>query len=112
MSFNMVARLFSAFEPSYGLTRVVFATGALLVTVCRANCLFIIRHSFTKIIKTVQQSIKIEIESIINPENKNFTNLLIRLITIILCINLVGIMPYTFTRTTHISFTFPLAIRV
>ena len=108
----MVTRLFSAFEPSYSITRVVFITSLIIIFIFPKTCIFRLSHSHLYFINTIQNKIKRELEAIINPDNKNFTNVLIGLIVMLLCINLVGIIPYTFTRTTHISFTFSLAIRV
>lgn len=96
----------------------IFLTNSIIILLLVAIYLFIFIKILNKFIPNVYQQVfegiyNVVIELVysnIGKKGKDFIPLIFTIFFLLLCCNLIGIIPYSFTITSHLSITFYLAL--
>lgn len=108
---NMITRLFSSFDPLGGFSGINFFILLITSTIPLSLRIFTLSARSLNIYKNINTLLEREISSSIpNKNKKGKINILLRLFCLILTLNLRGLLPYIFTLTAQILFTFSLAL--
>jgi len=109
----MITNLFSIFDPSTKILNINLSINwlsILFILIIIPNIYWLIpnniNYMYIKIINTLFNEFKI----ILKKKNNNFNLLFISLFIFILINNFLGLFPYIFTRTRHLSINLTLAI--
>nr|AXS65544.1 ATP synthase F0 subunit 6 [Tenebrionoidea sp. 18 KM-2017] len=106
----MMSNLFSTFDPSSNWNTSLNWTSSLIGLILMPSSFWFIPNRFhilwTKILLTLHK----EFKTLLNPTMKGSTLLFISLFTFILMNNFLGLFPYIFTSTSHMSMTLALAL--
>lgn len=107
--FIMIPRLFSVFDPacfySYQLNWISLFCGLIIIPLRY----WLVSNRITKFTNLVIRVITKEFTLLLGPSSINLVYISLLLFVSILLNNVVGILPHTFTATTHISFCFRTA---
>lgn len=109
---NMINRLFRSFDP---IGRILSLNYIVLACVFLTPIFITFFFKQTRSLKLITENILTKIEeelrsSINNQNKKGKIILLLGLFIFVLLLNIIGLIPYVFTITAHISFTFSLAL--
>lgn len=114
----MITNLFSIFDPS---TNFLFSLSLnwisiFLLLLFIPNIFWLIPNNLNILFKTLTNLLNNEFKIIIKKNNNNFNLIFISLFIFILINNFIGLFPFIFTRTRHLSvnlsLTFPLWIGI
>lgn len=108
----MITNLFSIFDPS---TKLIFNFSLnwfsiILFTLLIPNLFWLIPNNINLIYYKLLNNLFNEFKIIIKKKNNNFNLLFISLFIFILINNFIGLFPYIFTRTRHLSINLILAL--
>nr|UZT27003.1 ATP synthase F0 subunit 6 [Xylosandrus sp.] len=106
----MMANLFSSFDPSSFPSFYLNWTSSMMILLIPSMFWFIPsrwNYLWILLISTMHKEFKILIKS---PMNKGSTLLFTSLFTFIMMNNLMGLFPYIFTSSSHMSFTLALSL--
>ena len=110
----MITNLFSIFDPS---TNFIFKISlnwisiiCLLITIPQS--FWLIPNNFNLIYNKILYTLFNEFKIIIKKKNNNFNLIFISLFIFIIINNFIGLFPYIFTRTRHLSINLTLAIPI
>lgn len=106
----MITNLFSTFDPatsiniSFNWIRTIIGIRLIPIT------FWITPSRYNIILKNIHIKLHQEFQVLIGPHNTGFTLIFISLFTFILLNNLLGLLPYIFTRSSHLTYTLTLAL--
>lgn len=109
----MITNLFSIFDPS---TKIILLnlslnwSSIILLLLIIPNIFWLIPNNFNLIFLKLTNILNNEFKIIIKKKNNNFNLIFISLFIIIIINNFIGLFPYIFTRTRHLSINLALAI--
>jgi ATP synthase subunit 6 len=108
---NMINRLFSSFDPSLRLFSLNYLSFSLPLIALLINKIYIIVNRLHKITQNSYIFLLEEMKASLPKENtKGKIIILLSLFYIIIIINVLGLFPYVFTLTAHLSLTLSLAL--
>lgn len=108
----MITNLFSIFDPSTNLLILNLSLNWLsifFILLLIPNIYWLIPNNLNLIYKKILNILFNEFKIIIKKKNNNFTLLFISLFIFILINNFLGLFPFIFTRTRHLSINLTLA---
>lgn len=107
----MITNLFSIFDPSTRINLSLNWLSALILIIFIPSLFWItpnnINFIYIKITKTLYNEYKVIIR---NNKNNNFTLIFVSLFIFIILNNFLGLFPYIFTRTSHLTLNLTLAL--
>lgn len=107
----MITNLFSRFDPSTSIFLPFNWTRALVILVVLTPLYWKIPNNKTIVVRAVTQKLHQEFKTLIGQTTKNGATLLfISLFILILINNLIGLFPYIFTASRHLTITLSLAL--
>lgn len=106
----MIRNLFSSFDPSRNFFLPLNWLSSLLFILFFPYIFWVIPSRYNIIWNKITLTLHKEFKIILSPNYKGRTIIFIRLFTIILINNFLGLFPYIFTRTRHIVITLSLAL--
>nr|ACT80183.1 ATP synthase F0 subunit 6 [Asphondylia rosetta] len=107
----MMNNIFSMFDPSTNLFIIPMNwIIMLLIILFLPNNFWLINNNFTLIFKKIFSLMYNEFKIILNNKINNFNLFFISLFMMISLYNFMGLFPYIFTSTSHLSINFSLAI--
>lgn len=108
----MITNLFSTFDPATNLKLSINWLRTFIIIIIIPSIYWIIpgrQHLFyQKIIIHLYN----EFKTLLGKPNQKFNLILVRLFTFILMNNIIGLLPYIFTRRRHLSYTLSLALPI
>lgn len=105
----MITNLFSTFDPRTNLWSINWARTIIIIIIIPSTIWFI--PSRINIIWNLTiQTLHKEFKTLLGPKISGITLIFISLFTLILFNNFIGLFPYIFTRSRHLSFTLTLAL--
>jgi len=108
---NMINRLFSSFDPALRTLSLNYISVLIPLIILARNKVWILTNRVNITRKNTFLFLTEEIKMSLPSENtKGKINILISLFWIILLINVLGLFPYIFTITTHLTLTLGLAL--
>nr|AXS65373.1 ATP synthase F0 subunit 6 [Bostrichoidea sp. 9 KM-2017] len=105
----MMTNLFSTFDPSTQSLSLNWLSSMLIVLTLPMSFWLIPSRNFMIWVK-ITKTLHYEFKTLIGPTNKGMTLMFISLFSIILINNFMGLFPYIFTSTSHLTFTLTLAL--
>lgn len=107
----MIISLFSSFDPLGGFLNLNFFILLISASVPLTLRIFILPTRSLNLTKNINSLLERELASSIpNKNKKGKINILLSLFSLVLILNLRGLIPYIFTLTAQILFTFSLAL--
>nr|YP_009971829.1 ATP synthase F0 subunit 6 [Epipedocera atra]QNH68716.1 ATP synthase subunit 6 [Epipedocera atra] len=106
----MMANLFSSFDPSTNFNLSLNWFSALIGLFVIPQMLWLIPSRFSMLWVTVTSSLHKEFKMLIGEKTKGSTLIFISLFSLILFNNFMGLFPYVFTSTSHMTLTLTLAL--
>lgn len=108
----MITNLFSIFDPS---TKIIFNfslnwISLLIFLIIIPNIFWLIPNNINLIYRKLLNILFNEFKIIIKKKNNNFNLIFISLFIFIIINNFIGLFPYIFTRTRHLSINLTLSI--
>lgn len=108
----MITNLFSIFDPSTKLFIINLSLNWLsiiLLIILIPNTYWIIYNNLNLIYNKLLNILFNEFKIILKKKNENFNLIFISIFTIIIIFNFIGLFPYIFTRTRHLSINLSIA---
>lgn len=106
----MIANLFSSFDPSTNWNTSINWLRTLIGILIIPTSFWLIPSRLNILWIKITSSLHKEFKTLIGPKIKGATLIFISLFRLILFNNFLGLFPYIFTRTRHISLTLSLAL--
>lgn len=109
----MITNLFSIFDPATKILYINFSLNWLSITIIILlipNIYWLIPNNLNLIYRKILNLLFNEFKITIKKKNNNFNLLFISLFIFILVNNFLGLFPYIFTRTSHLSINLTLAL--
>lgn len=108
----MITNLFSSFDPATSIFTSINWLRSILGIIIIPSIYWIIPNRIRIIFNKLTISLQNEYNILLNNKSTNINILLIRLFIFIITNNIIGLLPYIFTRSRHISFTLTLALPI
>nr|ALO76147.1 ATP synthase F0 subunit 6 [Anobiinae sp. GENSP01] len=105
----MMTNLFSTFDPSTQYLSLNWLS-SILPFIIIPSMLWLIPSRFMMMFLTISNILHKEFKTLIGPKNKGMTLMFISLFLLILINNFLGLFPYIFTATSHMTLTLTLAL--
>lgn len=105
----MITNLFSSFDPSTRMLLSMNWMSAIIFVLFFVSKFWVKPNSTKYVISIILESLYNEFKIIVHA-NKYFRIILISLFIFIIVNNFIGLFPYIFTSTSHISISMPIAI--
>nr|UPL65225.1 ATPase subunit 6 [Scantius aegyptius rossii] len=106
----MMTNLFSAFDPATTKTLSLNWLSIILVMLLIPMNYWILPNKISFIKSSLMKKLTYEFKLLLGPTSKGFTLLFISLLLYIMINNLMGLLPYIFTGSSHMTFTLTLAL--
>jgi len=106
----MITNLFSIFDPSTNSLLTISWISIVLFIITITPTLWLNRSKINTILKKIKWILINEFETILGSKNKYFIIILISVFTFILFNNFIGLFPYIFNSTRHMSITLSVAL--
>jgi len=105
----MITNLFSTFDPCTGIFSINWIR-ILIILIIIPNNFWILNNKTTIIYKILLITIYKEIKTLI--KNKRSTLIIISIFILIIINNIIGLIPYIFTASSHLSFSLSIAMPI
>nr|YP_009485725.1 ATP synthase F0 subunit 6 [Scipinia horrida]AVZ00861.1 ATP synthase F0 subunit 6 [Scipinia horrida] len=106
----MMSNVFSTFDPATSMNMSTNWMSSIIMLMLIPNMYWIIPSRYNMIIKIMHSKLHEEFKAILGTENWGFSIMFVSLFMFILLNNLIGLLPYVFTSSSHLVFTLSLAL--
>nr|YP_009422174.1 ATP synthase F0 subunit 6 [Reduvius tenebrosus]AGO28024.1 ATP synthase F0 subunit 6 [Reduvius tenebrosus] len=106
----MMSNLFSTFDPATTINLSFNWTSTFLGFIIIPHLFWLIPSRYSSMIKMAYTKLHQEFKLLLGPNTMGFTILFISLFMFILMNNMMGLMPYVFTSSSHLVYTMTLAL--
>nr|WGT89709.1 ATP synthase F0 subunit 6 [Sclomina pallens] len=106
----MMSNVFSTFDPATSMSLSLNWTSTILVLFMIPSMYWLIPSRYNMITKIMYSKLHVEFKAILGSKNQAFSIMFITLFMFILMNNTVGLLPYMFTSSSHLTFTLSLAL--
>nr|QDI93911.1 ATP synthase F0 subunit 6 [Tuxedo drakei] len=106
----MMTNLFSTFDPSTSMKLSLNWTSTFIGLTIMPMMYWVIPSRVNMMFKILFHNLYKEFKNLLGSKSKGFNLLIISLFMFILFNNLMGLMPYIFTSSSHLTFTLALAL--
>nr|QDI93898.1 ATP synthase F0 subunit 6 [Tuxedo drakei] len=106
----MMTNLFSTFDPSTSMKSSLNWTSTFIGLTIMPMMYWVIPSRVNMMFKILFNNLYKEFKNLLGSKSKGFNLLIISLFMFILFNNLMGLMPYIFTSSSHLTFTLALAL--
>lgn len=109
----MITNLFSIFDPSTKIINLSISinwSSNIIFLIILPNLFWLIPNNFNILFFKILKLLNNEFKIIIKKKNNNFNLIFISLFILIIINNFIGLFPYIFTRTSHLSINLTLSL--
>lgn len=106
----MITNLFSTFDPSTSIYLSINWISTISCFLLIPLTYWILPNRLNIIFNLITNKLNEEFKILIGPNSKGITLLIISLFIFILINNIIGLLPYIFTRSSHLVFTLTIAL--
>nr|YP_009485647.1 ATP synthase F0 subunit 6 [Velinus nodipes]AVZ00783.1 ATP synthase F0 subunit 6 [Velinus nodipes] len=106
----MMSNVFSTFDPVTSMSTSMNWVSSMIVLTVIPSMYWMIPSRYNMIFKILHQKVHNEFKTILGIENLNLSIMFVSLFMLILMNNLLGLIPYVFTSSSHLVFTLSLAL--
>nr|UPL65924.1 ATPase subunit 6 [Helopeltis sp.] len=106
----MMTNLFSSFDPATSMYLSMNWLSSILGIMIIPSSFWIMPNRMSIMFNKISSSLTKEYNMLLNSKSSNMNMLLISLFMLIMFNNLMGLLPYIFTSSSHISFTLTMAL--
>nr|AKP94524.1 ATP synthase F0 subunit 6 [Macracanthopsis nodipes] len=106
----MMTNVFSTFDPATSMSMSMNWLSSLMVLIMIPSTFWIMPSRYNMIMKITYSKLHEEFKAIMGSNNQTFSIMFITLFMFILMNNMIGLLPYTFTSSSHLAFTLSLAL--
>nr|YP_009485712.1 ATP synthase F0 subunit 6 [Rhynocoris incertis]AVZ00848.1 ATP synthase F0 subunit 6 [Rhynocoris incertis] len=106
----MMSNVFSTFDPATSMSMSFNWISSMIVLIMIPSTFWLIPSRYNMIMKILHSKLHAEFTAILGSKNKMFSIMFISLFMFILMNNSVGMLPYVFTSSSHLTFTLSLAL--
>nr|YP_009433274.1 ATP synthase F0 subunit 6 [Carcinocoris binghami]AGO28043.1 ATP synthase F0 subunit 6 [Carcinocoris binghami] len=106
----MMTNLFSTFDPATSISASLNWTSTFIMLVILPYTFWMMPSRQSMVIKLIFNKLHQEFETLLSAKMKGMTILFISMFSFILMNNLMGLLPYVFTSSSHLVFTMTLAV--
>lgn len=105
----MITNLFSAFDPATSINTSLNWLRTIIGFIILPSIYWILPNRYITLLNLITKTLHNEFKILLGT-TKGFTLLFVSLFTFILFNNLIGLLPYVFTRSSHLAFTITIAL--
>lgn len=105
----MITNLFSSFDPRTNIWSLNWLR-TIIVLIIIPSRFWLIPSRYQIIWWTILKTLHIEFKTLLGPKRSGRTLIFLSLFSIIIFNNFIGLFPYVFTSTRHLSFTLTIAL--
>nr|YP_010596127.1 ATP synthase F0 subunit 6 [Acanthaspis pedestris]WAJ48459.1 ATP synthase F0 subunit 6 [Acanthaspis pedestris] len=106
----MMTNLFSTFDPATTINMSLNWTSTFLSFIMIPSSFWLIQSRYSSMIKLIYKKLYQEFKMLLGPNTLGFTIMFISMFMFILFNNMMGLLPYVFTSSSHLVYTMSLAI--
>nr|YP_009485621.1 ATP synthase F0 subunit 6 [Inara alboguttata]AVZ00757.1 ATP synthase F0 subunit 6 [Inara alboguttata] len=106
----MMTSLFSTFDPATTINTSLNWTSTFLVFIMIPSMFWLIPSRYFSIMKIAYMSLHKEFKTLLGKSSMGFSMMFISLFMFIFWNNIMGLLPYVFTSSSHLAFTLSLAL--
>nr|YP_010954466.1 ATP synthase F0 subunit 6 [Lisarda rhypara]WMV02029.1 ATP synthase F0 subunit 6 [Lisarda rhypara] len=106
----MMTNLFSTFDPTTSMNASLNWSSTFLMIFIVPPMFWLLPSRQISMFKLIYNQLHQEFKMLMGPKSTGFTILFISLFTFILTNNMMGLLPYVFTSSSHLVFTMSLAL--
>nr|YP_009472886.1 ATP synthase F0 subunit 6 [Acanthaspis ruficeps]AST10090.1 ATP synthase F0 subunit 6 [Acanthaspis ruficeps] len=106
----MMTNLFSTFDPATTINMSMNWLSTFLGLIMIPSSFWLIQSRFSSLIKLIYKKLHQEFKMLLGPNTMGFSIMFISLFAFILTNNMMGLLPYVFTSSSHLTYTLSLAI--
>nr|YP_009485608.1 ATP synthase F0 subunit 6 [Acanthaspis cincticrus]AVZ00744.1 ATP synthase F0 subunit 6 [Acanthaspis cincticrus] len=106
----MMTNLFSTFDPATSISLSMNWTSTFLGFLIIPSTYWLMPSRYSSMIKLVYNKLHQEFKMLLGPNTLGFSILFISLFMFILTNNMMGLLPYVFTSSSHLVYTLTLAL--
>nr|YP_009412491.1 ATPase subunit 6 [Triatoma infestans]ASK39792.1 ATPase subunit 6 [Triatoma infestans] len=106
----MMTNLFSAFDPATSTNLSLNWLSTFIGFLLIPTTYWMIPSRYNSLFKTIHLKLHLEFKTLLGPGGTGFSIMFISLFTFILFNNIMGLLPYVFTSSSHLTYTITLAL--
>nr|UPL65937.1 ATPase subunit 6 [Dicyphus sp.] len=106
----MMTNLFSTFDPATSMNLSMNWVSTILGIMIMPMMFWVLPNRYLNILQKINKMMNKEFNTLMSSESSGFSIMLTSLFMFIMLNNLMGLLPYVFTSSSHLSFTMTLAI--
>nr|QDI93989.1 ATP synthase F0 subunit 6 [Tuxedo flavicollis] len=106
----MMTNLFSTFDPATSMNMSLNWTSTIIGIMIMPSMFWVIPSRMNLMFKILFNNLYNEFKTLLGKNSKGFNMMIISLFMFILINNLMGLLPYVFTSSSHLTFTLALAL--
>nr|QCI09226.1 ATP synthase F0 subunit 6 [Acanthocoris sp. FS-2019] len=106
----MMTNLFSTFDPSTSMYLALNWTSTIICFALLPLTYWLMPNRMNMMINIMIQKMNEEFKTLLGPYSKGMTLIMVSLFMFILINNILGLLPYIFTSTSHLLFTMTMAL--
>nr|YP_011031336.1 ATP synthase F0 subunit 6 [Epidaus famulus]WQT73252.1 ATP synthase F0 subunit 6 [Epidaus famulus] len=106
----MMSNVFSTFDPATSIKMSLNWVSSIMILMMIPTMYWIIPSRYNMTVKIVYSKLNTEFTAIMGSMNQKFSIMFISLFMFILMNNMIGLLPYVFTSSSHLVFTLSLAL--
>nr|UPL65303.1 ATPase subunit 6 [Stenophyella macreta] len=106
----MMTNLFSTFDPATSMNLSMNWMSSMMCMLLIPITYWALPNRINILFNTISSTLNKEFKMLINPKEKGMTLMMVSLFMMILVNNYLGLLPYVFTSSSHMTFTMTLSI--
>nr|UPL65911.1 ATPase subunit 6 [Pilophorus typicus] len=106
----MMTNLFSSFDPASSMNLSLNWVSTIMGLMIMPSMFWIIPSQTQIMLNMIINQLYMEMKTLLGKNSKGFTLLIISMFMFILTNNMMGLLPYIFTSSSHLSYTLTLAL--
>nr|UPL65277.1 ATPase subunit 6 [Physopelta quadriguttata] len=106
----MMTNLFSTFDPATTNITSMNWSSMMIIIMMMPMMYWLLPNRINTITMKITKKLNTEFKTLLGPNSKGMTLMMISLFTFILMNNIMGLLPYIFTSSSHMTFTLTLAL--
>nr|YP_009727909.1 ATP synthase F0 subunit 6 [Notonecta montandoni]QHZ87284.1 ATP synthase F0 subunit 6 [Notonecta montandoni] len=108
----MMTNLFSTFDPATSVNFSLNWMSTMIVFLMLPSMYWLIPTRYNAMMNMVMEKLHSEFKMLMSESKKGFTLMFVSLFMFILFNNLMGLLPYIFTSSSHLTFTMTMALPI
>nr|YP_009692468.1 ATPase subunit 6 [Limnogonus hypoleucus]QEH58880.1 ATPase subunit 6 [Limnogonus hypoleucus] len=105
----MMTNLFSTFDPSTSMSYSMNWISTVIIVMIYPYCFWVMNSRYSKMFQMITSTLHLEFKTLLNKSN-GLTLMMTSLFMFIIINNMMGLLPYIFTSSSHLTFSLALSL--